>query len=89
MDMTDIREFRRWHRKAAMRAKKADADIVNVYAGHDLTLLMHFLQRRRNNRTDEYGGVLENRVRLLREVIEHAEVGGWRSLRYRPALGGG
>ena len=70
MDMTDIREFRRWHRKAAMRAKKADADIVYVYAGHDLTLLMHFLQRRRNNRTDEYGGVLENRVRLLREVIE-------------------
>ena len=32
--------------------------------------LMHFLQKRRNQRTDEYGGSLENRVRLLREIIE-------------------
>jgi dimethylamine/trimethylamine dehydrogenase len=70
MDKTDIREFRRWHRKAALRAKQADADIVYVYAGHDTALLMHFLQRRRNRRSDEYGGSLENRVRLLREVIE-------------------
>jgi dimethylamine/trimethylamine dehydrogenase len=70
MDKADIREFRRWHRKAALRAKQADADIVYVYAGHDSTLLMHFLQRRRNQRSDEYGGALENRVRLFREVIE-------------------
>ena len=70
MDKTDIREFRRWHRNAALRAREAEADIVYVYAGHDSTLLMHFLQKRRNHRTDEYGGSLENRVRLLREVIE-------------------
>ena len=31
---------------------------------------MHFLQQRRNHRSDEYGGSLENRVRLLRELIE-------------------
>jgi dimethylamine/trimethylamine dehydrogenase len=70
MDKTDIREFRRWHRNAALRAKEAETDIVYVYAGHDSTLLMHFLQKRRNHRTDEYGGSLENRVRLLREVLE-------------------
>jgi len=70
MDKTDIRDFRHWHRRAALRAKQAGADIVYVYAGHDLTLLMHFLQRRRNQRSDEYGGSLENRVRLLREVLE-------------------
>ncbi len=70
MDKSDIREFRRWHRNAALRAREADTDIVYVYAGHDSTLLMHFLQTRRNHRTDEYGGSLENRVRLLREVIE-------------------
>lgn len=70
MDKTDIKEFRRWHRNAALRAKEAEADIVYVYAGHDSTLLMHFLQKRRNHRTDEYGGSLENRVRLLREVLE-------------------
>jgi len=70
MDKADIRDFRRWHRKAALRAREAGADIVYVYAGHDTALLMHFLQVRRNHRTDEYGGSLENRVRLLREVIE-------------------
>ena len=70
MDKADIREFRRWHRNAALRAKEAEADIVYVYAGHDSTLLMHFLQKRRNHRTDEYGGSLENRVRLMREVLE-------------------
>ena len=73
MDKTDIREFRRWHRKAALRAKQADADIVYVYAGHDSTLLMHFLQQRRNQRSDEYGGSLENRARLFRELLEETK----------------
>ena len=73
MDKADIREFRRWHRKAALRAKQAEADIVYVYAGHDSTLLMHFIQRRRNQRSDEYGGSLENRVRLFREVLEETK----------------
>jgi dimethylamine/trimethylamine dehydrogenase len=73
MDKGDIREFRRWHRNAALRAKQADADIIYVYAGHDMTLLMHFLSRQRNQRTDEYGGSLENRVRLFREVIEETK----------------
>jgi dimethylamine/trimethylamine dehydrogenase len=70
MDREDIRNYRRWHREAAIRARKAGFDIVYVYAGHDLSLPMHFLQRRRNTRTDEYGGSLENRIRLFREVIE-------------------
>jgi len=70
MDKRDIREYRRWHREAAVRGMKAGMDIVYVYAAHDLSLAMHFLQRRRNQRTDEYGGSLENRVRLLRELVE-------------------
>ena len=73
MNKNDIREFRRWHRDAALRAKRADADIVYVYAGHDSTLLMHFLSSRRNFRRDEYGGSLENRVRLFREVLEETK----------------
>jgi dimethylamine/trimethylamine dehydrogenase len=73
MDREDIREFRRWHRQGALRAKKAGFDIVYVYAGHDLSMPMHFLQRRRNHRIDEYGGVLENRLRLFREMIEDAK----------------
>ncbi|WP_374307002.1 FAD-dependent oxidoreductase [Dongia sp.] len=73
MDREDIRNYRRWHRDAAIRAKKAGFDIIYVYAGHDLSLPMHFLQKRRNQRTDEYGGSLENRVRLFRELIEEAK----------------
>ena len=70
MDKSDIRNFRKWHRKAALRAKQAGFDLIYVYAAHSGTLLTHFLSRRINKRTDEYGGSLENRVRLFRELIE-------------------
>jgi dimethylamine/trimethylamine dehydrogenase len=70
MDKSDIRDLRRWHREAALRAKRAGFDLIYVYAGHHLTVFSHFLSRRMNHRIDEYGGSLENRVRLLREVIE-------------------
>jgi len=73
MDLSDIRECRRWHRQAALRARKAGFDIIYVYAGHDLSLPMHFLQKRRNQRTDEYGGSLENRARFFRELIEETK----------------
>ena len=73
MNKADIRDFRKWHRQAALRAKQAEFDLVYVYAGHSLTLLMHFLSRRFNHRTDEYGGSLENRVRLFREVLEETK----------------
>jgi dimethylamine/trimethylamine dehydrogenase len=73
MDHSDIRAVRRWHRTAALNAKRAGFDIVYVYAGHDMTLPIHFLSRRHNHRTDEYGGSLENRARLLRELIEDAK----------------
>jgi dimethylamine/trimethylamine dehydrogenase len=69
MDLTDIRNFRRWQREAALRAKRAGFDIVYVYAGHDY-LPFQFLSRRTNQRCDAYGGSLENRVRLLREMID-------------------
>jgi dimethylamine/trimethylamine dehydrogenase len=70
MDKEDIRNVRQWHRDAALRSKKAGFDIVYVYATHDLSVAQQFLEKRKNDRTDEYGGSLENRVRLLRELIE-------------------
>jgi dimethylamine/trimethylamine dehydrogenase len=69
MDKADIRTFRRWHREAALRAKAAGFDIVYVYATHGY-MLSQFLSPSANTRSDEYGGSLENRVRLVREVIE-------------------
>jgi dimethylamine/trimethylamine dehydrogenase len=68
MDKADIRELRRWQVNAAVRAKRAGFDIVYVYAGHAY-LPAQFISRRFNKRTDEYGGSLENRVRLIKEMI--------------------
>ena len=70
MTKRDIANVRRWHRKAALRARDIGFDIVYVYAAHDLALPFHFISRRRNQRSDEYGGSLENRVRFLREVLD-------------------
>jgi dimethylamine/trimethylamine dehydrogenase len=70
MTLRDISNYRQWHKAAALRAKRAGFDIIYVYAAHDLSLAMHFLQRRRNQRSDDYGGTLENRIRLLREVLQ-------------------
>ena len=70
MDKQDIRNVRKWHRDAALRGKRAGFDVIYVYASHSMSIAMHFLMRRYNDRTDEYGGALENRARLLRELIE-------------------
>jgi dimethylamine/trimethylamine dehydrogenase len=70
MDASDIRDLRRMHRAAALRARTAGFDLVYVYAGHGLGIFQQFLSRATNQRTDEYGGSLANRARLLREVIE-------------------
>jgi dimethylamine/trimethylamine dehydrogenase len=69
MDRSDIRAFREWHLAAARRARQAEFDIVYVYPTHGY-LMWEFLSRSRNDRTDEYGGSLENRARLLRELLE-------------------
>ncbi len=69
MSLDDISSFRRWHRDAALRALQAGFDIIYVYAGHEF-LPFQFLSSRFNHRNDKYGGSLQNRTRLLRELIE-------------------
>ena len=71
MDKADIRDLKRWHVEAARRAQRAGFDIVYVYACH-WYLLRQFLMPS-NRRGDEYGGSLENRARLLRELIEETK----------------
>ncbi len=70
MTLDDIADLRDWHRAAVRRSLDAGYDVVYVYAAHGLTILQQFLSRRYNDRTDEYGGSLVNRARLLREVVE-------------------
>ena len=67
MDKEDIRQLKRWHLEAARRAQRAGFDIVYVYACH-WYLLKQFLDPS-NQRSDEHGGSLENRTRLLRELL--------------------
>ncbi|MGE3876836.1 MAG: NAD(P)-binding protein, partial [Parvibaculaceae bacterium] len=78
MDKDDIRNLRKMHRAAALRGRTAGYDLIYVYAGHGLGIFQQFLSRATNGRTDEYGGSLENRARLLREVIADTKdaVGG-------------
>ena len=72
MTLDDIADLRRWHRNAVRRAIDVGFDLVYVYAGHALGGIHHFLSPRYNNRTDGYGGGIENRSRLLREMLEDA-----------------
>ena len=69
MDAHDIRELIRWQSEGARRAESAGFDILYVYAG--MGYLPHeFMLSIYNHRTDAYGGPVENRVRLTRQLID-------------------
>ena len=57
------------YRRAAERAKAAGFDGVEVHAANGY-LIDEFLQSKTNHRTDKYGGSVENRYRILKEVVE-------------------
>ena len=69
MDRSDIRDLLRWQADGARRARAAGFDIVYVYAGMGY-LPYEFLLPEYNRRTDEYGGSIENRARLVKEMLE-------------------
>ena len=69
MDKTDIRNLRRWFVTAAKRSQTAGFDLICLYGAHGFGIFQHFLSRATNQRSDEYGGSLENRSRFAREVI--------------------
>ncbi len=62
-------------RKGAINAKAAGFDGVEVHGANGY-LLDQFLQSGSNTRTDQYGGSIENRARLLLEVVD-AAIGVW------------
>ncbi len=55
--------------KAAKRAVDANFDTIEIHAAHGY-LLHQFLSPLSNQRTDEYGGSFDNRIRMLLEVVE-------------------
>ena len=73
MTKRDIADLRRWHRNAFRRAKVAGFDLVCLYGAHGFGVIQHFLSSATNQRSDEYGGSLENRSRLLRELVSEGK----------------
>lgn len=55
---------------AARRAQQAGIDMVEVHCAHGY-LVSTFISQRTNNRTDEFGGCFENRMRLAKLIIEN------------------
>lgn len=69
MSIDEIHEMRDKFINAAVRAEKAGYDGVELHAAHGY-FLQQFLSPYTNLRTDEYGGNFENRLRLIKEIIE-------------------
>src|SRR3546814_204153 len=68
MSIDDIRMVIEHFAVAADRAKRAGLDGVELHGGHGY-LISSFLSPKANRRTDDYGGTLENRARLMTEII--------------------
>jgi 2,4-dienoyl-CoA reductase-like NADH-dependent reductase (Old Yellow Enzyme family) len=68
MTKDDIRRVTACFAEAAKRAEQAGFDVVEIHSAHGY-LLHEFLSPLSNHRTDEYGGPLENRIRMLVEVV--------------------
>lgn len=69
LSKSEIRDLRRWFVNAAKRSKTAGFDLICLYGAHGFGIFQHFLSRATNQRSDEYGGSLENRARFVNEVI--------------------
>jgi 2,4-dienoyl-CoA reductase-like NADH-dependent reductase (Old Yellow Enzyme family)/thioredoxin reductase len=76
MTVDEIVEVRKAFGQAAKRAQTAGFDMVEIHACHGY-LISNFLSPYSNKRTDWYGGPLENRMRLLLDIVKEikAQVG--------------
>jgi len=63
----DLQRITRAHAEAALVAREAGFDAVEIHLGHNY-LVSSFLSPRLNRRTDDFGGSLANRARLARDV---------------------
>ena len=88
LDKQDIKNLRRWFVNAAKRSRDAGFDLICLYGAHGFGIFQHFLSRATNQRSDEYGGSLENRARFSQEVIAdmRAAVGDTMAVTLRVSL---
>lgn len=64
----DIAQLVAWFAAAARRARAVGADGLEIHGGHGY-IISSFLSPATNTRSDDYGGSLENRARLMQEII--------------------
>ena len=69
LTVEEIKDIVNDFRQAAINAKEAGFDGVEIHGANGY-LIDQFLRESSNQRTDEYGGSLENRARFLTEIIE-------------------
>lgn len=69
LELSEIPEIVADYKKAAQNAKRAGFDGVEIHGANGY-LLDQFLQDISNHRTDQYGGSIENRARLMLEVTD-------------------
>ncbi len=70
MTTEEIYQLIGFYGDAALRAKKAGADAVEVHCAHGY-LINSFLSPRTNKRVDEFGGCFENRMRIVKLIVEN------------------
>ncbi|MCE3261535.1 MAG: alkene reductase [Pseudoduganella sp.] len=75
LETSELAEVVQAYRSGAENAKKAGFDGVEIHGANGY-LLDQFLQDSTNQRTDQYGGSVENRARLMLEVTD-AVIGVW------------
>ena len=69
LSLEEVRQLKDDFVAAALRSKQSGYDGVQVHGAHGY-ILTQFLSAATNKRTDQYGGSLENRARLLMEIVE-------------------
>lgn len=69
MTLAEIKQVQQAFIAATKRAMRAGVDMIELHGAHGY-LMAEFLSPTTNQRTDHYGGSLENRYRFVKEVIE-------------------
>lgn len=69
LDLEGIRKVKADFRSATIRALEAGYKLVEIHAAHGY-LIHQFLSPLSNQRTDQYGGSFENRIRFMLEILE-------------------
>lgn len=70
MEKEDIKEMVEAHASAAARMKEGGVDGVEIHSGYGGYFLSQFISTFANKRKDEYGGIFENRIKIVLEVLD-------------------